>query len=279
MVNKAKTTKQSPLILIGGGEDRKYDKMVLKTVVEVSKAENVVLIPSASSYPREVASDYYYAFRDLGVKSMESFDIRDSYEADNKEYFEKLTNAQLAFFSGGDQTKLFKALRGSKLLDEINRRFQEGTLCIAGTSAGAAAASNPMIYDGDYRGFQKDTVNYSEGFGWLPDITVDTHFMNRGRIARLSQFLSSGRSQKGIGLDEDTAVIITHDLKFEVVGTGMVTILSRERNTNTNYDNIGYNENYSVNNLRVGFLSPGSSFSLNKWMMLKKRKDLLSMFV
>ncbi len=273
-MTQAKISKRSYLILIGGAEDKKRDKKILRLVVDKSQAKNVIVISSASSYPYEVARDYDYAFRDIGVEKVTAFDIRYPDEADKEEYFEQLAEAQLIFFSGGDQVKQVKALQGSQLIEKIRERFFAGTLTIAGTSAGAASAANPMIYDGDYRGFQKDTVNYSEGFGWLEGITIDTHFLNRQRIARLAQFLSSGKSKRGIGIDEDTAIVISPDMKFEVVGSGMVTLMSRDRTTNTNYQGLENNDYFSVNNLKIGFLAPGSSFSLQKWMMLKKRKIL-----
>lgn len=271
--------KRSYLMLIGGAEDKKRDKKVLKRVIETAKAQTVIVVPSASGYPREVYDKYYDAFRELGVANVENFDIRYPDEADKPEYFEKLQQAQLIFFSGGDQVKLVKTFEGTELLKEIKRRFYAGSLHIAGTSAGSAAASNPMIYDGDYEGFNKDSVNYSMGFGFLPGITVDTHFVTRGRISRLTQFLLTGRSMRGIGLGEDTGIIIDENLKFEVVGSGMVTVINGEKTTHSNYDEIESGAPYSVNNLRVGFLADGTSFSIKKWSILRtsvnpKKKEL-----
>ena len=176
----------------------------------------------------------------------------------------------LVFLSGGDQTKLVSVLHQTKLFHEIRMKFYNGELHIAGTSAGAAAASNPMLYDGDYQGFQKEAINSAEGFGFLPTVTIDTHFLQRERISRLSQFCLSGRSNKGIGLDEDTAIMIYPDNKFTVIGSGMVTLINIGRLINSNYYKIQKDETINFNNLRIGFISEGVNFSIRRWMILKK---------
>lgn len=270
---KTEFVKRSYLILIGGGEDRRDDKKVLKSIVKKVKAKSILVIPSASSYPRDVYDTYYYAFKDLGVKEIEMLDIRYSDEADKDENFEKLAKADLLFFGGGDQVKLVEVLDSTNLLGEIKKRFYSGTLHIAGTSAGAAAAANPMLYDGDYRGFQKNSINSSSGFGFINDIAIDTHFLNRERIPRLLQFVLAGQSLRGMGIDEDTAVIISPDLRMEVVGTGMVTILNVNKITYSNYSYIEEGDNYSTNNVRLGFLAPGTVFSIKRWSVLRSKKE------
>ena len=264
-----KQTQRAFLILIGGAEDKRDKKIVLRKVVETTKANNIIIIPSASFYPRDIALNYIDAFRDLGVKKVDYFDIRYQDEADNESFFKKIDEADLLYFSGGDQVKLVNTLDGTQLLERIKTRFFEGKLNIAGTSAGAAAASNPMTFDGDYNGFIKGSVHYSKGFGFLDDITVDTHFISRGRIARLTQFLLTGLSKKGIGLGEDTGIVISPDNTFEVIGTGMVTLINSEEITHSNFDAIEDGSFYAVNNLKIGFLTAGMKFSLNKWLVEK----------
>jgi len=263
------TQQRGYLILIGGAEDKKKDKVVLKKVIETSKATNIIIVPSASYYPREVANNYFDAFKDLGVEKVDYFDIRYPDEADRTEHLERIEEANLVYFSGGDQVKLAQVLLGTKLLARINELFLNGKITIAGTSAGSAVASNPMIFDGDYDGFSKDTVNFAQGFGFLPDVTIDTHFIARGRISRLAQFLASGRSNRGIGIDEDTSIFIAPNFNFEVVGSGMVTLLTNDRVTYNDYDQVEKGKLFSINNLRIGFLSNGQKFSIKKWAMIK----------
>lgn len=256
------------LILIGGAEDRKEDKIVLKRMIEFCNAKNIILIPSASSYPREVAETYETAFKDLGVTNFHVFDVRSHEEADNPMFFHQLEQADLIFISGGDQVKLVEAFEGSELIKRIKQKFLEEGLHIGGTSAGAACVSDPMIYDGDYEGFEKGTVNFSKGFGYLKDITIDTHFVARSRVGRLSQFLLSGDIKKGIGIGEDTGVLISPDMKFEVVGSGIVTLVDTEKVTYSNYDKVVEFEMFSANNLKVGFLAKNTKFDIKKWKVI-----------
>lgn len=262
-------SKQGLLILIGGAEDRKDEMIVLRKVVEKTRAKNIVIIPTASYYTREVGESYYDAFRRLGVESIEILDIRYDDEADREEYHEKLEKANLVYFGGGDQTKLVKTLIQSRLFAKIKQRFNEGTLHIAGTSAGAAAASDPTTYDGDYQGFCKGTVQFTKGFGFIDDVIIDTHFLARERIPRLVQFLISAQHTKGIGIDEDTGIVIYPDYRFDVIGTGMVTIINTDKVTGSNYQQLKEKDIYSVNNVRIGFLAPGTTFSLRRWSILK----------
>jgi cyanophycinase len=261
--------KQGMLILIGGAEDKRDDKLVLKKMLEKTKAKNIAIIPTASYYSREVHESYYDAFRNLGAENIETLDIRYSDEADREEYHEKVEKADLIYFGGGDQTKLIKTLEGSQLLEKIKSGFFNNGLHIAGTSAGAAAAGHLSIYDGDYQGFNKDAVRSIPGFGFIDDLIVDTHFLARERIPRLIQFLISGDSTKGIGIDEDTAVFIYPDLRFEVHGSGMVTIVNTDKITGSNYHELNEKQVYSINNIRIGFLAPGTTFSIKRWSILK----------
>lgn len=276
--------KRSPLILIGGAEEKTGNKDVLKEVVKISNASSIAVVPTASGYPDEVFRNYDYAFRDLGVKEVFNFDVRYKNEADKPDYFEKLEKCNLVFFGGGDQVKLVEMFDGTKLLSEIKTRFFSGNLCVAGTSAGAAAASDPMLYDGDYNSFQKGTVRTGRGLGFINGITIDTHFFNRERIPRLTQYLSAGYGIKGIGIDEDTGIAISPDLKFEVFGSGMVTLINYDRVTYSNFNSMDDKQKFSIHNLRFGFLAAGAMFSLKRWVVIKntetKKKEVkeLDMF-
>lgn len=260
---------QGLLTLIGGAEDKRDEMVVLRKMLEKTQAQSIVIIPTASYYSREVHESYTDAFRRTGVNKVETFDIRYADEADRAEYHQQLNEADLVYFSGGDQTKLIRTLQNSSLLQKIRHRFLNSGLHVAGTSAGAAAAGNMTIFDGDYQGFNKNSVNAAEGFGFVDDLIVDTHFLSRERIPRLLQFLLTGQYSKGIGIDEDTAITIFPDQRFEVFGSGMVTIINTEKITGSNYQQIGEKDIYTVNNVRLGFLAPGSIFSLKRWAILR----------
>ncbi|MBU0487396.1 MAG: cyanophycinase [Bacteroidetes bacterium] len=252
------------LVLIGGAEDKKDDKVVLRRVVNLNSAKSVAVIPTASEYPAGLADKYTIAFKEIGVEEVSILDIRRRDEADTPENFEKINKADMIFFTGGDQVKLVSTLSGTSLLSRMRERHNDG-VTIAGTSAGAAAASNPLLFDGDYAGLVKGSVNFGKGFGFLEGVAIDTHFVHRGRIGRLAQFLCSGFGSKGIGIGEDTAIIISSDNIFEVVGKGIVTVVSTEDCSFNNFNAISDNQPIVLDGIRVGFMQTGALFDMNKW--------------
>ncbi len=252
------------LVLIGGAEDRRDDMTVLRRTVEIDGARSVVVIPSASSYPRDLADMYERAFTDIGVDRVSIADVRYRDEADRDEFVAMAHDADVVFFTGGDQVKLVEVLDGSRMLRKIWSRFLRGAT-VAGTSAGAAAASDHMIFDGDGAGLNKGSVRTAPGFGFLEGITVDTHFIARGRIHRLAQYLSRGENRRGLGLSEDTAVLVTPGGCCEVIGARPVTVLEAAERSTTNYDEVVEDELLTVDGLRLGFLAPGTQFNLRSW--------------
>jgi len=256
------------LFLIGGAENNTGDRGSLKHILDTTRATRIVLIPTASCYPRDVHRDYGDTFSVLNIPETICLDIRDAQEADEKQFLSAVEEADLVYFSGGDQVRLVSKLVHTRLLKRIRSRFQTGDLHIAGTSAGAAAAGNPMIYDGDYKGSLKGSIGSMEGFGLIDGITIDTHFSARQRLFRLSQFLISGTCEKGIGLDENTGIVVYPNDEFEVIGAEMVTVLNSADVTGSNYHDVGKDTPLCFNNMRVGFLSPGTRFCLTKWDVL-----------
>ncbi len=264
----AKTQKKGYLVLIGGAEDRRNEKVVLRKLINLNDAKNIVVITSATLYPTETAEDYYHAFRDLGIENVHVFDIRDNRETNEPGYLEKIDNADLVFFTGGDQVRLTRILLNTQLLKRIKERFLNEGLTIAGTSAGASAAANPMTFDGDNQGLIKGTVKHDEGFGFLENITIDTHFVARGRLGRLTQFLCNGFTQKGIGIGENTSITIKPDNTFEVAGTGIITVVSTKEVNFSNFDKIEDGERISIDGIKIGFLQDGSIFDMNTWEII-----------
>ncbi len=262
--------KRGLLVLIGGAEDRKGSKFVLKDLLDHTKASSVVIIPTASAYPKDIHRDYENAFRDLGLRSIDCLDIRYKDEADRAENLRAVEEADLIFFGGGDQVKLVDTLRRTEFFKRISDRFERGALHIAGTSAGAAAAGNPMIYDGNRKGFHKGSIGFKDGFGFVSGVAIDTHFSARRRLARLSQFLISGNCQKGIGLDENTGIIVYPNYHFKVIGSGMVTVLNSVNVSGSNYNAVPKGERLRFNNMRIGFLPAGTMFSIKKWSIIHR---------
>ncbi len=265
MTTPATYPNKGNLVLIGGAEDRKEEKTVLGNLIGINKAERVIIIPTATLYPVESGEDYYDAFRELGVKNVDIFDIRETREADRKSYLERLKKADMVFFTGGDQVRLTRILLDTRLINLIKHRFLHERLTVAGTSAGAAAAADPMTFDGDNQGLIKGSVKFDKGFGFIENITIDTHFVARGRLGRLTQFLCNGYTQRGIGIGENTSVTILPDHTMYVKGSGIVTVFSTEDVIFSNFNQIRDNEKITLDGIRLGFLQEGAIFDLHKW--------------
>jgi cyanophycinase len=255
------------LVLIGGAEDQEGDLQILRTTWELNRASRVVVCPSASRISDEVGRDYKRLFSRIGARAVDVIDPESPEDADQDRYLEAVSRADLLFFSGGDQVKLASLLLGTRFLDMVRRRFLEGAT-IAGTSAGAAAAANPMIYDGNRKGFHKGSVKSAPGFGFVDNLIVDTHFHKRRRLARLSQAIASGLCTMGLGLDEDTGIILRGDGDFTVIGTQMVTVLGGKRMKRNTFHAVEEDEIITVTGLRVGFLAPGTTFNIGSWSAL-----------
>jgi cyanophycinase len=264
------STKRGLLYLIGGAEDRHKDTLVLKQMIEWTRPKVIVIIPTASSYPQSIERDYTDVFRRLGVQIVQCLDIRYRDEADRDENLKAVETADLIFFGGGDQVRLVDILHKTRFIDLIRRRFESGRLHIAGTSAGATAAGNPMIFNGNNDGLAKGSVEYAGGFGLVDGVAIDTHFYARGRLARLSQFLISGHCRKGIGLDEDTGIMICPDFRFKVIGSGMVTVLNSASVSGSNFPTVGPGDYLRFNNMRYGILPAGSIFSIRRWSIVSR---------
>jgi len=254
--------KKGFLILIGGAEDRRNGKDVLRKVADLANANNVIVIPTATSEPQEAVRDYADAFKNIGVPCVQGFHIKYRDEADRFEFLEMVDEADLFFFTGGDQVRLVHTLRETRVINRIWEKYLNGAT-IAGTSAGASAAGDLIVYDGEGYGFKKGSVHVCEGFGFLKDTIIDTHFMERERIPRLIQFLSSRRRSRGIGLSENTAIIVGPDNRFEVFGKGMVVVMNGENMSYTNYSDIRNDQQFSTCCLDMGFLASGAIFDMN----------------
>ena len=259
------TEKKGCLALIGGSEDRRYEKEVLKRLIEVNGAKTVAVVPTATSYPRECADTYIEAFEDLGVKDINIVDVRYADEANEDQYVDMLEDADLIYFTGGDQCRLSEILLGSKLLKKVFERFAKGAT-VAGTSAGAAAAAERMIFSwrDDECLYHKGCVNDGEGFGFIKKTLVDTHFLERGRIPRLALMLAAGPENMALGVSEDTMGLVYPDNTMEVVGSGVITVLIKQPNFNSNYKNKEDDDNISTEGIRMTFVAPGTKFDLSK---------------
>lgn len=226
----------------------------------------ILIIPTASGEPERSAKDYITVFRHLKYTNIEVADIRTRADTMKAEYLELLKKAGGVIFTGGDQLKLTAIFGGTEFLDILKDRYTKNKFVIAGTSAGATALSTPMIFEGGSKnsGFLKGQLQITTGLEFLKDVAIDTHFIARGRIVRMAQMVAMNPGAIGIGLEEDTAVVVTEGKNMEVIGSGIVTVIDGHPSTFTNIYKIKDGEPVTVCDLKVHFLSRGQRYCINK---------------
>lgn len=271
------------LISVGGAEDKGTDLEqgfiqrnrlnffelgILKRIVnEVGGVEKrIEVITTASSIPTEVGENYLDAFGKIGCTNVGVIDIRNREDAVKTEYVERVKNASGVMFSGGDQLRLTSIFGGTDIYSILHDRYQnEEGFVIAGTSAGAMAMSNTMIYQGKSElAHLKGEVKITTGLAFVGNVIIDSHFDKRGRFNRLAQAIASNPQCTGIGLGEDTGVIVTAGNQLEVVGSGAVVIVDGKDIRHSNITDVGLGEPISLENLRVNILVRGNMYLLRE---------------
>lgn len=252
------------IVAIGGDEDKTRNMVVLKSLLAEAKGKNsnVVVVTTASTEPERRKSDYTKAFKTLGVTKLTFIYIDDREQAFDSRIHSKLKNANVVFFSGGDQLRLTSLLGGTPFLQEVRQMNQKGTV-VGGTSAGGAVLSDLMVYDGSSElAVEKGEVLLTSGFRFVDRVAFDTHFMNRDRLPRLFNIVASNPEILGIGMDEDTGVIFHRggDV-LEVVGKGNVTVVDGSR-IRSDYHLVERGKVASYNNIAIHSLSAGDRFNI-----------------
>ena len=263
------------IIAIGGNEDKANELIVLKRVIqEIGKTEfKVGVITTASVEPEQREKDYRQAFAILGASHIEILDIQDRTRANDVALVKKLEDVDLIFLAGGNQLRLTSILGGSRVLEAMHKRLETGVL-IAGTSAGAAVFSDTMIYEGkSEEGLVKGRVLTTSGFGFVKDIVFDTHFMTRGRTGRLIQIVTMNPTIIGVGIGEDSGIVLTGDGTLEIIGTGQVIIVDGRDIAHSNIMDIAPGQPIAVENVRIHSLVNGYRYDLRKRLFLAPSQD------
>lgn len=258
------------LIPIGGAEDKVGKKEILCRAVNETKKKNpnICVITVATGLPEDTAKDYKEAFKDLKLDQISFLHFESRKEACSKQNVEKIKAADLILFSGGNQLKLSSLMGGSELLELIKTRYyEEPHFVVAGTSAGAAAMSNTMIISGTSQdALVMGELALTNGLDFINSLFLDTHFTERGRFGRLIQTLACNPGVLGVGLGEDTGLVIKEAEEAEVVGSGLVVIMDGSSIDYTNLSETDSGEPITVEGIRLHVLGPGKKF------MIKERK-------
>ena len=256
---------QSVLVAIGGNEDKEKDLDVLKQTVLLTDKKDpyIELITTASSMPEESGASYIAAFEKIGIKNVKIMDIRIRGQTKNSEYVERLNNADVIFFTGGDQLRITSILGGTPVLETIKSRYYNEKCVIAGTSAGASAMSETMIYEGEIcEALCKGKVQLTSGIGLVENVVIDSHFIKRGRFSRLMDIVTANPGSIGLGLGEDTGVVIRQGHLLESIGSGLTVIFDGQHIKYTNISDIQIGEAIAVENVCVHTLVKGHGYNL-----------------
>lgn len=216
------------LVIVGGGEDRVDDKEILMKFVELSGGgdANIIVITAASTVPEAMWKVYDEAFGALGVAARAPMHLATRAEANDPANVSRLLEATGIFITGGDQKRLLAIIGGSEVAGAIHEAILKRGMCLGGTSAGASAMSAHMLADGRSElNPEKGAVSLGAGLGMVRRAVIDQHFSQRHRLARLLSIVAQNPYLHGIGIDEDTALVITPGVGIEVIGNGSVTLV------------------------------------------------------
>ncbi len=271
------------LIAIGGNEDKGtepepnfiqknnlnfFGLQILSRIVHEAGGHDayIEVVTSASSIPDEIGSNYLDAFKKLGCNNIRIMDIRKREEADKPEMIERIRACKCVMFSGGNQLRLSSIFGGTEFLDIVSERyFDDEHFIIAGTSAGAMAMSNTMIYQGSSsEALFKGEVKITTGLAFIKNVIIDSHFVTRGRFGRLAQAVAANPSCTGIGLGEDTGALIREGRFMEAVGSGLIIVIDGHNIRHSNIADLKEGSPISIENLIVHVLAKGNCYDLKE---------------
>lgn len=271
------------LISVGGNEDKGtaiepdfqqknslnfFEFGILKRVLSEMKhgiESRVEVITTASMIPEEVGDNYIDAFAKLKATNIGVMHIKKREDCLNPEFIERIKNCDGVMFTGGNQLRLSMIFGGTEILQILQERYHDEPFVIAGTSAGAMAMSNTMIYQGNStEALNKGEVKITTGLGFLRNVIIDSHFVKRGRFGRLAQAVAGNPGCIGIGLGEDTGVLVTDGDKMEAIGSGLIIIFDGHNIKHSNIADVEEGTPLSIENLIVHVMAKGNHFHIKQ---------------
>ena len=269
---------QGTLVIIGGAENKgeespdnkkkPADFIRLEVLQAFKKATHkrepiVEVITTASSEGNEAFKDYKKVFEKIGIEKVGHIHHNGRGQVMEQPFLERINEADAFFFSGGDQLKLTGIYGGTEFLTVLKQRYITDPIVIAGTSAGAMALSTPMIYAGNEEVQELGgEIKLTTGLEFVKDVCVDTHFVHRGRFVRMAQVVITNPTSIGIGLEEDTALIVRNGLEAEVIGTGLVIVIEGFQIKETSIGEFTEDKPVTARDLTVHLLSSGNKYKI-----------------
>jgi cyanophycinase len=252
------------LVAVGGNEDKTADLEVLRTICALPEGGTKVveIVPIASRVPEEAAGQYIEPFQKLGVETVNIMDVSSRAAANDAALVQRIIDADVVFFTGGDQLRITNLLGGSGLHRTLQGHYQRGGV-VAGTSAGAAAMSQAMIYQGKAgQAMRKGTVQMTPGMGLLRNVVIDSHFTQRGRFSRLLEVVTGNPGVIGLGLDEDSGVVVRDGNRIEAIGSGVVVVIDGHEMRYSSITQVRMGRAIAVEGMLVHTLTKGHGFHL-----------------
>ena len=253
------------LLIIGGAEDKLRQRQILSRFVSLAGGTEarVAVISTASSLGDEATELYQSLFRQLGIPEVRGLRPLTREDANQPAAIEAVKDATGIFMTGGNQLRLSSVIGGTGLGRAIIDRHKHGVI-VAGTSAGASAISTHMVAFGTSGATPKQRMTQmSAGLGLLPGVIIDQHFEQRNRIGRLLALVAQSPALLGIGIDEDTAALVSPAGMMEVLGKGSVTILDPAKLQTDAYE-VKRHKPIMVSGVILHSLPSGYRFDLRK---------------
>ncbi|MHC4750672.1 MAG: cyanophycinase [Planctomycetota bacterium] len=255
------------LIPIGGNEKKSEDSELFRKMVDLAGGTKarIVVVPTASDTPDERARDYTKVFSAFNPASIKTIHIGERQDAGLAKLAKIIDETSLFMFAGGDQLRLSSMIGGTPLHQALMERYKTGGCVVSGTSAGAAVIPEMMIFQNNrFRVFRKGGIEMTQGLGLIRDTIFDTHFVKRARISRLVHAVATNPALLGLGIEENTGLLIEDETSAKVIGTGTVIVLD---GSSIAINHIGYVENrkpFALTNVIYSLLTPGMVYDLKR---------------
>ncbi len=252
-----------PLVIIGGAEDKTGECKILREFLRLGGGTEarVLVMTVATELPIEVGMDYVEVFKRLGAADVRTFDVSDRQAANRDSAVELIRDATCIFFTGGDQLRITKLLGGTRIDAALHDTLAQGTP-LAGTSAGASMMSSTMIVEGEAETNPRiNIVQMAPGMEFVDGVVIDQHFAERGRLGRLLSAVAQYPHHLGLGIDEDTAVVVRGQT-LRVIGRGAVSVVDAGTLTHTNLETVHKDGSLALCGVKLHILPDGYGFHL-----------------
>jgi len=249
------------LIIIGGAEDKTGRGQIIEHVVDNAGSGCLTVVTAASSIPDEMWDVYNKLFRKLGIKNLAHLHVEQPADAHRPEVLATLEGSTAVFFTGGDQLKITTKLGGTPVAAKIKDIYFNGGL-LAGTSAGASVMGETMLVGGENTESHKvGNWMMAPGLRFVKNMLIDQHFAQRGRIGRLLGAVALNPGVLGIGIDENTAIVVQGHM-FSVLGENAVYVVDGTHVTYTNISEASADKTMSMHGVRLHILTQHEKFDI-----------------